>query len=60
MSEDQSDGLPCQEKLTFDTKKQAQDTATTAAYQHGTKLKPYQCQHCRLWHLASDYSGTSS
>ncbi|MGH7241483.1 MAG: hypothetical protein ACREGB_04260 [Candidatus Saccharimonadales bacterium] len=47
--------LPCAEKLGFDTQKQAQAAATVAAYQHGTKLKPYICTHCQLWHLASDY-----
>jgi hypothetical protein len=45
--------LPCAEKLSFDMQKQAQAAATVAAYQHGTKLKPYLCRHCNLWHLAS-------
>lgn len=47
--------LPCEGKLVFDTRKQAQDTATAVAYQRGAKLKPYKCGHCALWHLASDY-----
>jgi len=46
--------LPCADKITFDTQKQAQTAATVALYQHGTKLKTYQCKHCRLWHLSSD------
>lgn len=46
--------LPCADKIVFDTKKAAQTAATVAMYQHGTKLKPYKCQHCGLWHLASD------
>jgi cytochrome c5 len=49
--------LPCIDKLVFDNRKAAQDTANTAEYQHGAKVKPYQCQYCHLWHLASDYSG---
>ncbi|HVS58156.1 MAG TPA: hypothetical protein VHD60_00245 [Candidatus Saccharimonadales bacterium] len=45
--------LPCQDKLAFDTEKQARAAATTAEYQHGTKLKVYHCRHCGLWHLSS-------
>jgi hypothetical protein len=48
--------LPCNDKLAFDTRLQAQATATTAAYQHGSKVTPYKCAHCQLWHLASMYS----
>jgi predicted ATPase len=48
--------LPCSDKLAFDTRLQAQATATTAAYQHGSKVTPYKCAHCQLWHLASTYS----
>ncbi len=47
--------LPCVDKLAFDTQNQAQATATTVAYQHGTKVKPYRCDNCHLWHLASEY-----
>lgn len=46
--------LPCADKLVFDSKKDAEATAVTADWQHGTKLKAYQCKHCTLWHLASD------
>lgn len=45
--------LPCQDKLAFDTRKQAQAAATVAEYQHGSKLKTYRCRYCRLWHLSS-------
>jgi hypothetical protein len=45
--------LPCSDKLVFDTKQQAEAAATVALYQHGTRLKPYVCNHCRLWHLSS-------
>ncbi|HUD03571.1 MAG TPA: hypothetical protein VMR51_02170 [Patescibacteria group bacterium] len=44
----------CQEKLAFDTKKQAEMSAVVAEYQHGTKLKVYKCKNCGLWHLASN------
>jgi hypothetical protein len=55
MDKKHEDALPCADKLTFDTKAQATATATAVAYQRGSKLKPYICQHCKLWHLASDY-----
>jgi hypothetical protein len=45
--------LPCAEKLAFDTEVQAQAAATVAEYQHGVKLKAYQCRYCGLWHLSS-------
>ena len=45
--------LPCEGKLALDTKKQAVAAATTAEYQHGTKLKVYHCRHCHLWHLST-------
>jgi len=47
--------LPCKDKLAFDTQRQAKAAAVVAAHQHGTKLKPYRCRHCHLWHLASGY-----
>jgi len=47
--------LPCLEKLSFDTQKQAATAALVARHQHGTKLKVYRCKHCNLWHLASNY-----
>lgn len=48
--------MPCEDKLAFDTKQQAQDAANVAAFQHGAKLKVYKCRHCGLWHLSSDHS----
>jgi len=45
--------LPCADKITFDDKKSAITASTVAEYQHGVKLKPYKCQYCNLWHLAS-------
>lgn len=45
--------LPCAEKLTFDTKEQAEGSKVAIHWQRGTKLKAYKCRHCGLWHLAS-------
>ena len=45
----------CEEKLAFDTKKEANASAVVAKYQHGSKLKIYKCKNCGLWHLASDF-----
>jgi hypothetical protein len=47
--------LPCDEKLVFDSEKQAVAVATTLKYQRSTKLKAYLCPNCKLWHLASHY-----
>lgn len=49
------DVLPCVDKLAFDTKREAQATATTAEFQRGAKVKPYKCRYCHLWHLSSNY-----
>lgn len=46
-------GLPCQEKLAFDTKQEAEVAANVAHYRYGNKLKVYRCRHCQLWHLSS-------
>jgi hypothetical protein len=45
--------LPCQEKIAFDSEKQARAAAQVAHYQHGSKLKVYLCKYCGLWHLSS-------
>ncbi len=52
-SDDEPTGLPCADKLVFDSLRQAAVAANVADYQHGTTLKPYRCRHCGLWHLAS-------
>lgn len=46
-------GLPCAEKIAFDTLRQANAAANVAAFQHGAVVQPYQCRYCDLWHLAS-------
>lgn len=56
MYDEETDALPCVEKLVFDTKKQAETAATVANYQHGINLKAYVCKYCGLWHLSSNYS----
>lgn len=55
MDSEYEDVLPCANKLAFDSKKDAQATATTAQYQMGADVRPYKCRHCQLWHLASNY-----
>lgn len=45
--------LPCEDKLVFNSKDEAEATALAADWQHGNKLKAYQCRHCKLWHLSS-------
>lgn len=45
--------LPCHEKMTFDSRKDAEAAGTAAEWQHGGALKAYKCRHCHLWHLAS-------
>ncbi len=47
--------LLCSDKLAFETIKEAVTAATVAEHQRGTKLKPYKCTKCELWHLTSRY-----
>lgn len=47
--------LPCQDKIPFATKEHAAGAAALARHRYDPKsLKPYKCQHCGDWHLASD------
>ncbi len=55
MKENEEQGLPCYEKVAFDTKKEAAAAGLTADWQHGATLKAYRCRYCSLWHLASNY-----
>ena len=48
------DGLPCKDKLAFDSRKQAETTATVVEYRYGSSVHAYKCQHCQLWHLSSN------
>lgn len=45
----------CENKMSFDSKSEAQNTAVVAEHQRGTKLKVYKCHQCQLWHMASNY-----
>lgn len=49
----------CDDKASYKSEEEAQAAAVVAAWQHGTdgtsKLKPYKCNHCGLYHLATDY-----
>jgi hypothetical protein len=45
--------LPCKDKLVFDTKLQADATATVTRHYHGTVVRSYRCRYCQLWHLSS-------
>jgi len=47
------DVLPCHEKLAFDTKREANATASVVEYRYGSKVHAYVCRYCRLWHLSS-------
>lgn len=49
----ENDGLPCADKLAFDTQQQATGAAAAADWQYGATLKAYKCRHCGLWHLSS-------
>jgi hypothetical protein len=55
MTDETTDALPCDDKLVFDTKKDAEATANVAHYRYGNKLKAYVCRYCGLWHLSSNY-----
>ncbi len=47
-------GLPCADKLAFDTPEAAEGTATVSEWRYGSKLKVYRCRHCDLYHLSSN------
>lgn len=51
--------LPCANKMTFDTSKEAMASVTTAQWRHGGSLKAYRCKYCLLWHIASNYEDGS-
>ncbi len=55
MQKDSEKDLKCQEKLVFDSQKQANATATTLNYLKSAKLRPYKCKNCGLWHLTSSF-----
>lgn len=56
MNDDTEPKLPCADKVSFDTQKEAAAAGLAADWQHGAALKAYKCSHCSLWHLASSYN----
>ena len=50
----QTDVLPCHEKLAFDTKREADASANVVEYRYGSKVHAYVCRYCGLWHLSSN------
>jgi hypothetical protein len=56
MKEDDQDQLPCSDKLSFDSKLQADATANIVSYRYGSSVYPYVCNDCGLWHLSSTKS----
>jgi len=51
------DGLPCIDKIAFDTPEAAGATATVSEHRYGGQLKVYRCRYCHLFHLATSYNG---
>lgn len=41
--------------MSFDSKIEAENTASVTEYQRGIKLRVYKCLQCQLWHMASNY-----
>ncbi|MCU0667641.1 MAG: hypothetical protein MUF85_03435 [Patescibacteria group bacterium] len=48
-----ADTLPCLDKLSFESKKQAEGAKVTAAHRYGSRLYVYKCNYCGLWHIAT-------
>ncbi len=48
--------LPCANKIAFDSRQQAEATATTSEYWYGHRLHVYLCRYCHLWHLSTSAS----
>ena len=53
LDNDESLALPCNDKLAFDTKRQAMAAANVAHYTYGNHMHVYICRDCQLWHLSS-------
>lgn len=45
--------LPCADKLTFDTRREANAVIHTIRYKYHTEVHSYRCSQCNLWHLSS-------
>ena len=53
MQDNDEQELPCSDKLSFDSAKEAETAALVAKVQRGMSLKVYKCKNCNLWHLSS-------
>jgi len=53
----EDNGLPCADKLAFETPEAAQATGTVSEWRYGRPLKVYRCRYCQLYHLSSNYDG---
>ena len=54
MAGGKQDAAPCSDKLAFDSREEAEATATVAQYRYGgTPPKAYACRYCGLWHLST-------
>lgn len=53
-ADEDTDVLPCHDKLAFDTKRDADASANVVQYRYGSQVHAYQCRHCGLWHLSSN------
>lgn len=45
------DRMVCSRKIRYETKDEAEAFADRVREKAGWKRRPYQCPHCRLWHL---------
>jgi hypothetical protein len=50
--------LTCSDKMSFDSKSEAENTVLVVEHQRGTKLAVYKCRRCQLWHMSTNYGDT--
>jgi hypothetical protein len=46
--------IACSRKRPFSNRKLAKDAASRIRARGGTKLRPYKCEHCGSFHLATE------
>ncbi len=49
------EALPCEDKLRFDSKVEADAMSVSLRHRYDTKYRSYKCRHCGLWHLATNF-----
>lgn len=49
----------CRRKASYKTEQRARIVGQNAALRSDKSLWPYQCQHCREWHLTSHYQSSA-